>query len=318
MVATLDGIPFDVDPHTVTWDYRVHIADRPYLGGKVIQVHGATIGDITITGQFGSGVLLDQQLGLLDRVKRIGNRRLEQLRSPNIKFSWPEQRWDMDVIVVGFGSLEHEVGQISPNWQITMTPVTGTDSLKSAAVSNFIDSLANGMGWRPGKYNGGTPEEIQALMAATGSSNFQQYVQKAFGIGTGSATGSSAASSTASGYPTTGTLSFEQVTRIAANAGFVNTDLRIAVAIARAESSFRPDALGDSDQSIGLWQIYTVVWGDRFGTKDELKIPERNASGAYQIYRSRNQTFTAWSTYTNGAYLQYLDDAKATADRMGL
>lgn len=184
MVATLDGVPFDVDPHSVTWDYDIHVADKPYLGGKVIQVFGASIGDITVTGKFGRGDLLTMQLAFLDRMKAIGRQRLNNVTLPPSRFQWPEQGWDMSVMLRSVQSIVHAPEEFAPDWSIVLFPIEGSDSLKSAAITSFIERLSAGMGWHPGAFNGGTASEINKLFSTAGVTTLNEYLTKAFGIGT--------------------------------------------------------------------------------------------------------------------------------------
>lgn len=65
------------------------------------------------------------------------------------------------------------------------------------------------------------------------------------------------------------------------------------MAIMQAESSCNPDAYNPSG-CWGLFQLYN----------QDITDPAENIAGAYQIYVT--QGLTAWSSYTSGAYLQYL------------
>jgi len=113
------------------------------------------------------------------------------------------------------------------------------------------------------------------------------------------------------------------------------------VAIAGAESSWRNDANGDPwwafplDQqptkklyscdgygSIGLWQIhmpahharlYEVTWStDPCVWRDALCNPGFNCIMAAEILSG--QGLSAWSTYNNDAYLDYIDQATEAVD----
>lgn len=325
MVATLDGVPFDVDPHTVKWDYRIHVSDKPYLGGKVIQVHGATITDITIRGKFGRGDLLAKQLAFLNRMKTMGNVRLDNLKARPSRFTWPEQRWDMSVILLNVGTLVHDPAEIAPDWEITLFPVTGSDELKSASMTGFIERLTAGMGWRPGAFNGGSPQQIQDALAASGSTTLQQYLTRAFGLGATPSSGTPTLTTPGTG-PSVSTpsssvaLSDQQLVRLAANAGWRGENVAIAAAIAKAESGGVPNRTNKvaPDYSIGLWQINMLAHGERYGTEAELMVPERNAAAAYQVFLGRNSTFTPWSVYTNNAFTRFLPQMQAAANSLGL
>ena len=322
MAATLDGIPFDIDPHTVTWDYRVHIADKPYLGGKVIQVFGSSIGDITIAGKYGRGDLLAKQLAFLSRMKALGNQRLSDLKAAPSRFTWPEQQWDMQVLLMNVSQLVHDPGEIAPDWQITLFPVTGTDSLKTAAVTTFIERLSAGIGWRPGAFNGGSPQQIRDALNASGTTSLNSYLSKAFGLGTTPTSGTPAVASpvVSPGSSSGGILTPSDVISVASRAGFVGQDLRIAGAIAKAESGLNPSAknLVSPDYSIGLWQINMLAHKETYGTEAELTNPDRNATAAFQIYTRRSSTFQAWSTYTNNAYQSHMSEMSAAATSLGL
>lgn len=108
------------------------------------------------------------------------------------------------------------------------------------------------------------------------------------------------------------------IAQYAYNAGFRGPALVDAVAIAMAESGGRPDAMGDvglQDQtwgpSVGLWQIRSVnKQKGTGGVRDVSRntSPTNNAAAAYNI-SGGGKSFGAWSTYTNGAYKQFLGTA---------
>jgi len=103
-----------------------------------------------------------------------------------------------------------------------------------------------------------------------------------------------------------GKLSSDEIRQYASAAGFTGTDLDTAVAIALAESSGDPAALGDValGGSLGLWQVYTVAHPD-FAAQD-LTDPQTNANAAFAIYQAAGNSFHPWTTYKTGAYKKYL------------
>ncbi|XVV01507.1 type VII secretion target [Actinosynnema sp. CA-248983] len=113
-------------------------------------------------------------------------------------------------------------------------------------------------------------------------------------------------------------LSPEQIARHAHDAGFRGEDLTTAVAVALAESGGDPRAHNDvpPDNSYGLWQINMLgalgpARRREFGLESnrELFDPAENAKAANRI-SGDGRSWTPWSTYTNGAYRQYLDEAR--------
>lgn len=114
-------------------------------------------------------------------------------------------------------------------------------------------------------------------------------------------------------------LSPAQIAEYAHDAGFRGQDLTIAVAVALAESSGDTKAHNPvaPDDSYGLWQInmHGGLGPDRreefdLDSNRELFDPAENAKAAWAI-SGEGDSFEPWSTYTNGAYRQYLDEARA-------
>lgn len=87
----------------------------------------------------------------------------------------------------------------------------------------------------------------------------------------------------------------------------------IMTAIALAESSGQTDVV-NSIGCVGLWQINQPVHPE-LGTTDSLKNPANNAKAAGSILRS--QGLTAWQTYTNGAYKQFMTQAASAVQAPG-
>lgn len=123
----------------------------------------------------------------------------------------------------------------------------------------------------------------------------------------------------AAGYFTN--LSASQIAWFAANAGFTGDDIATATAIALAESSGNPAAVGDNGTSIGLWQIHYTVHPEF--DSNQLKDPQYNASAAFSIF-SRRGNFNDWSTFTVAnaqgvlPYTKYLDAAEQGVQDAGI
>lgn len=81
-------------------------------------------------------------------------------------------------------------------------------------------------------------------------------------------------------------------------------DCKTAIAVAKAESSLNPNAIGDthlSKPSYGLFQI-SKIYHDY--TVETLLNPVENIRIAKQI--KDNGGFERWTTYRTGQYLKYL------------
>ncbi len=109
-------------------------------------------------------------------------------------------------------------------------------------------------------------------------------------------------------------MNAQQITDVAAGAGFSGSALPVAVAIALAESGGNPGAHNPigADDSYGLWQINmrgTLGPARRaaFGltSNDQLYDPATNARAAFAI-SGGGSNFNPWTTFTSGAYRRYL------------
>lgn len=98
-------------------------------------------------------------------------------------------------------------------------------------------------------------------------------------------------------------LSAAQIQAYAAAAGFSGADMATAVAVALAESSGNPGAIGDAGNSFGLWQINLPNHPEFAGA--DLTDPQTNANAAFQVY-SAARGFRPWTTFKTGAYQAYM------------
>lgn len=115
-------------------------------------------------------------------------------------------------------------------------------------------------------------------------------------------------------------MTFDQVYRLAREAGLDPRRATIATAIAAAESNNDPAAVGDValqdatwGPSIGLWQIRSLKAQTGTGKARDasrLKGARFNARAMAEI-SAKGANFTPWSTYTNGAYRARLGEAAA-------
>ncbi|SFO03929.1 hypothetical protein SAMN04487980_10486 [Streptomyces sp. cf124] len=118
-------------------------------------------------------------------------------------------------------------------------------------------------------------------------------------------------------------MSLPELRALAAEAGFTGDDIKIAAAVAMAESKGDAGAVGDQHlvdnkwgPSIGLFQIRTLKHPGQFSPPDTLRIegklknPLYNAKTAKAIKHAHN--WKQWSTFVNGAYKQYMDGGPAS------
>ncbi len=116
--------------------------------------------------------------------------------------------------------------------------------------------------------------------------------------------------------PPGGKANIDQIAQFAYNAGIhTQNPLAIATAIALAESGGNVTAYNGgnppgAESSCGLWQINLLAHPSY--TKTEMFDPVQNAAAMYAI-SSQGTNWNPWSTYTNGAYTNYLAQAQTAA-----
>ena len=92
-------------------------------------------------------------------------------------------------------------------------------------------------------------------------------------------------------------------------AGFRGEDLIMAVAIAGAESSYRP-TIRNSIGASGLWQILQSAHQDLFARYD-WRDPAQNAVMAFSVWAAASRSWTPWTTFTGGSYRAHLEEARS-------
>lgn len=84
-------------------------------------------------------------------------------------------------------------------------------------------------------------------------------------------------------------------------------DGKIAIAIARAESGMREEAINvnkDLSIDIGIFQINSVHWKKEGCSPKELFDAYKNVDCAYKIWQSSG--WSAWTVAKNGSFLKFL------------
>lgn len=126
-------------------------------------------------------------------------------------------------------------------------------------------------------------------------------------------------------------LTYEQVAKLALDAGFDRMNAPIAVAIARGESGLDPSKTNfkGRDYSYGLMQINMKgeLGPERraqfnLASNEALFDPATNMRVAYGIYLSRKglitrkPTFTDWTIFNNREYLIYMTAARTAVEKV--
>jgi hypothetical protein len=200
--ATIDGWPFHLDPTSVQLPIHAKVQKYRTIGGFVVQVYGTVWGDLTVTGQFGTGGW-NAQLGFLDRMvsiaKQQGIQRNAQYAGQNFspsqpfRFTWPLLGWDFLCYLKAYTSpdgpqaVHMENANINPKYTLTLFIVTDNGSLTEVTKTAYLQRLAPGLGlmWDSGttgagSYQGYTQDQYNAPIT---NSDLQNYINDPGGNG---------------------------------------------------------------------------------------------------------------------------------------
>jgi hypothetical protein len=210
--ASLGGIRFRIDPSQVSIPYKMNVAVTQTVGGRVVQVHGVTFGDMTIRGLFGQdranrreswqlaedfstavGKLVDKQSARPTMAQLTGTdptpmhptlRFLYNDESSPSRRGLPVHDWDFNVYIKSLREIEgestvsHTTGKFSYGYTLTLFIVQdNTGKLAQVAQNAFIDRLSKGLGWKRGPYNGlMTAADLASYLQSKGAADIHSYV----------------------------------------------------------------------------------------------------------------------------------------------
>jgi hypothetical protein len=216
-VASLGNINFRIDPLEISWPYEIQTAVTSTIGGKVVQVLGASLGDLTVTGTFGTGGW-QEEVQFLSQITAIAENQTNATSGVPVRFYYPPRGFDFQVYVKAITPIRHTAAEFNPSWELTLFIVQDnfgiTKTLAKDAMDAFIHRISTGIGWKQSIYNGpASAAQAEAILAKAGATTVQQYVYGNFraglgysrtpdgGSGTSPSTSGAAASGTASGTP---------------------------------------------------------------------------------------------------------------------
>lgn len=107
-----------------------------------------------------------------------------------------------------------------------------------------------------------------------------------------------------------GTVSYSQAETLWVVAGGPSSEASVAAAIADAESTLNEKAVQQGEPYSGTgWGLWQITPGDSVpsvGVNDALLNGLTNARAAVYKYKQAGNSFSPWTTYTGGRYLDFL------------
>lgn len=164
--AVIHGMEFPVNPESISWDYSVKLATQKTIGGKVVQLYGWRLGDLTVSGSFGRGGWRAQE-AFFNHMKNVADEQAPSLDRPTpqpVRFTWAERGWDFWVYVKALTqkgasvSIETTEAMIAPKYTLTMFIAEDNGQIVQAALDAaqvaYINRLTAGLGWQKSAWNG--------------------------------------------------------------------------------------------------------------------------------------------------------------------
>lgn len=151
--ASLDGMTFRINPSSIEWGYQIDTNVEETIGGRVVQIIGATLSDITLTGEYGEFKGYRPNVGVnkrtlaphdkvnhlswelaenfLKRIRRMMDKQsddstVQDARLKNLDFKFPEYGWHFGVYIKGIddgqsnAAITHTAGSFAYKWRISL------------------------------------------------------------------------------------------------------------------------------------------------------------------------------------------------------
>lgn len=172
------SITFRIDPDSIEWNFKVNTTVIPTVAGRVVQVLGATLSDLTVAGKYGQNVKAGtdgeswkQAEFFVNKIRQIQEFQSQDSTQRGLMhvpavFNYSPKNWRFNVYVKSIadsrgGSVAHQQGRFSYDYVLTLFIVDVlSDDLhtlkgaQAAAVDSYIARISEGIGWHFSQYNG--------------------------------------------------------------------------------------------------------------------------------------------------------------------
>jgi hypothetical protein len=180
------SVVFRLNPNSVQWNFTINTFVQNTVGGRVVQVTGATLSDMTVQGSLGeikAGSGGDSRVSwqlaerLVANVRAVMEKQTEdstdfrKMQPPPV-FTFPLKGWRFNVYIKSLadprgGSVYHSPDHFSSEYVLTLFPVSDLSqqvagvgkngviaNKRQQAIDAYISRISDGIGWQASKYNG--------------------------------------------------------------------------------------------------------------------------------------------------------------------
>lgn len=175
------SVSFRIDPDSIEWNFKINTTVIPTVAGRVVQVLGATLSDMSVMGHYGQNHAAGQDGESWKLAEAFANkiRQIQEYQSRDstqrglmhvpATFNYSPKGWRFQVYIKSLadsrgGSVAHATGRFSYDYQLQLFIVDViSDDLhvltgaKKNAVDAYIARISDGIGWHFSQYNGQVP-----------------------------------------------------------------------------------------------------------------------------------------------------------------
>lgn len=201
------SLRFRINPDAVDWNFQIKTAVIDTLGGRVVQVLGADVSDMTVRGRFGYRQAKDAfwtdaedfttaMRAMIEYQYQGGIGHQGKTHTPAV-FSFPAEGWRFAVYIKsitdsqGQFAIQHTAGKFSYDYVLTFSIYNdlsdttriigqsngklktsqngGISQAQAAAVKGYLNRIFDGIGWKASSYNG--PDATSTILGQSTGSN---------------------------------------------------------------------------------------------------------------------------------------------------
>lgn len=181
-------IAFRIDPDSIEWNFQILTNVTDTIGGRVIQVIGSRLEDMSLTGSFGqdhtqknglgeSWRLAEASLALMQQMMEFQSQDANQqglMHQPAV-FTYPPKNYRFNVYIKDFSDADNPgvsvvltPGKFNQRWRLTFFIVLDSSTslihagesngvisqLSAAAIEAYMARISDGIGWHYSQYTG--------------------------------------------------------------------------------------------------------------------------------------------------------------------
>ena len=157
--ASIGSYQFDIDPSSAQWTYTLRTRSYQTYGGRVVQILGCSIDDLSIGGYLlqpkgGDANRYNNMQTFESNITAIMEAQAESKTS--VTFTYPVLDWVGQVFLVGYDSVKYDVATAAISYKLSFQVDSGFGAIKTAVSSEGLDLIPDGVNWTRNVYN--TPD----------------------------------------------------------------------------------------------------------------------------------------------------------------